>query len=257
MYRARAVTVRYSERTILDRVDCVLLPGRVTVVIGPNGAGKSTLLKVMAGEIRPASGSVHLHDLLVASAAPGVLARHRGVLTQSVQLSFSYPVEEVVRLGLAPTVDARRAETVIARALDVVGLGDLRQRICTTLSGGEQQRIHLARVLAQLWGARDDGKARYLLLDEPTASLDLAHQLLVLRIARDHAAAGGGVLAVLHDLNLAAMIGDQIIALDRGRVSAVGPPEKVITDRLLSEVYGTSLRVSVIPPGIFVLPQTG
>jgi iron complex transport system ATP-binding protein len=111
-------------------------------------------------------------------------------------------------------------------------------------------------VLVQLWAAEDDGRARYLLLDEPTASLDLSHQLLVLKLAREHAAAGGGVLAVLHDLNLAAMIADEIVALDRGRVVARGAPEQVITDRLMADTYGVGIRVRTVPAGIFALPQT-
>jgi len=142
------------------------------------------------------------------------------------------------------------------QGLEAVGLFAEAGRSCLSLSGGEQQRVHLARVLVQLWSQPEDGLARYLLLDEPTASLDLSHQFMVMKLARAHATAGGGVLAVMHDLNLAAMLADEIVALDNGRVAARGPPGQVITDRMLADVYGVSLRVGVAPPGVFVLPQS-
>jgi iron complex transport system ATP-binding protein len=143
----------------------------------------------------------------------------------------------------------------VAKALGRVGLLGLAARDCTSLSGGEQQRLHLARALVQLAASPGDGRARYLLLDEPTSGLDLAHQLLVVEIAREHAAAGGGVLAVLHDLNLAALAADRIVALDRGRIVADGAPHEVITDRLLADTYRVGLRVNVAPPSVFVLPS--
>jgi iron complex transport system ATP-binding protein len=165
-------------------------------------------------------------------------------------------VDEVVAFGLPPGLSGARGRAAAGRALDAVGMAAMGERIVTSLSGGEQQRVHLARVLAQLAGDPGDTRARFLLLDEPTASLDLAHQLLVLKLAREHAAAGGGVLAVLHDLNLAAMAADEVLAMEAGRVVARGRPDEVITDRLLAEVYGVPLKVRSIPPGVFTLPQT-
>jgi iron complex transport system ATP-binding protein len=122
-----------------------------------------------------------------------------------------------------------------------------------TLSGGERQRVQLARVLAQLWA---NGGQGYLLLDEPTASLDLPHQLATLRIARDHAKAGGGVLAVLHDLNLAVMAADEIVAMRGGRVIARGAPAEVVTDDLIHALYGVKVRIGAVPQGPFLLPQS-
>jgi iron complex transport system ATP-binding protein len=115
--------------------------------------------------------------------------------------------------------------------------------------------VHLARALVQLAAPPGDGRARYLLLDEPTSGLDLAHQLLVVDIAREHARTGGGVLAVLHDLNLAALAADRIVALDRGRIVADGAPAEVITDRLLADTYRVGLKVNVAPSSVFVLPS--
>jgi iron complex transport system ATP-binding protein len=257
MYEALGVGVIIGGRAILSDIDLGLAPGKVTVLIGPNGAGKSTLLKVMAGERRPTAGSVRLHGRPIARTRPAELAALRAVLPQSVALAFPFRVREVVRMGLPQAIARRRADEIVERALAAVWLAAFADKEATTLSGGEQQRAHLARVLAQLWAAPDLGLARYLLLDEPTASLDLAHQLLVLEVARAHAAAGGGVLAVMHDLNLAAMMGDRIVAIAGGRIVADGPPAAVIDDRLLAGTYGTDLRVGVAPDTVFVLPQSG
>jgi iron complex transport system ATP-binding protein len=255
MYAASGISVAVRGKLLLDRVDLGLAPGQVTVLIGPNGAGKSTLLGVMAGGRRVTAGRVTLHGRDLAVWSPPELAGMRSVLSQSVSVAFAFRVDEVVRLGLPATVARSEAHRLVADALGRVGLTGLAARDCTTLSGGEQQRVHLARALVQLAAAPGNGRARYLLLDEPTSGLDLAHQLLVVEIAREHAAAGGGVLAVLHDLNLAALAADRIVALDRGRIVADGLPAEVITDRLLAETYRVGLRVNVAPPSVFVLPS--
>ena len=254
MYAARGATVAIRGTTILDRVDLALAPGEVTVLVGPNGAGKSTLLKAMAGGRRLDAGTVSLHGRDIAAWRPAELAGMRAVLSQSATVGFAFRVGEVVRLGLPAGTPRARADALAGAALERVGLADFADRDCTTLSGGEQQRVHLARAMVQLAAAPDDGRARYLLLDEPTNGLDLAHQLLVVEVARAHAAAGGGVLAVLHDLNLAALAADRIVALDRGRIVADGPPAAVVTDRLLSETYRVGLRVNVVSTSTFVLP---
>jgi iron complex transport system ATP-binding protein len=218
MYEAAGISFTIAGRRLLDAVGLRLSPGRIVGLIGPNGAGKSTLLKIMAGELCASAGSVRLFGRDLRDYAPAELARLRSVLAQSVTIAFPFDVDEVVRLGLPGHLPRARADQLVGKALDAVGLVAEAGRQCPSLSGGEQQRVHLARVLAQLWAASDDGRARYLLLDEPTASLDLSHQLLVMRVARAHAEAGGGVLAVMHDLNLAAMAADELVALHRGRV---------------------------------------
>jgi iron complex transport system ATP-binding protein len=255
MYAARGITVSVRGKVLLDRVDLGLAPGKVTVLIGPNGAGKSTLLGVMAGGRRATAGRVTLHGRDLAAWPPAELAALRSVLSQSVSIAFAFRVDEVVRLGLPEGITHRKADGLVGEALGRVGLAGLAARDCTTLSGGEQQRVHLARAMVQLAAAPADGRARYLLLDEPTTGLDLAHQLLVVEIAREHAAAGGGVLAVLHDLNLAALAADRIVALDRGCIVADGAPAEVITDRLLADTYRVGLKVNVAPPSVFVLPS--
>jgi len=253
MYEARAIRVVLGGRAILDDVDLALAPGKVTVVVGPNGAGKSTLLKVLAGERRPTSGEVRLDGKPLAKLASVALARRRAVLPQSVHVAFAFTVAEIVALGLPAGIERTLTSALVARALHAVDLEGFETRLYDQLSGGERQRVHFARVLAQLWAAPAVG---YLLLDEPTLSLDLAHQLLALRIARDYAREGGGVLAVLHDINLAAMVADEIVALKDGRVAAAGAPGAVVTDELIETLYRVSARVRGVPDGPFLLPQT-
>jgi iron complex transport system ATP-binding protein len=249
---ARGVSLAIRGKAILAPSNLAVAPGKVTVLIGPNGAGKSTLLKILAGEIVAASGTVRIGGEDIGALSAAALARTRAVLPQSAEVAFAFTVEEVVRIGMMPGLPRAAETAIVARALAAVDLADRAGQLCPTLSGGELQRAQLARVLAQLWSSgRKDG---YLLLDEPTASLDLAHQMLVLRIAREHARAGGGVLAILHDLNLAAMIADTIVVLSKGRIVAAGAPADVITGAMLAEVYGVTLAVERRGGRILVLP---
>jgi iron complex transport system ATP-binding protein len=252
MYQANAVQLVVRGKAILDRVDLRLAPGRVIAIVGANGAGKSTLLRLMAGERRPTSGEIMLDDKPLSGWPIAALARRRAVLPQSVEIVFPFHVSEVVTLGLPPHVDHRASDQLVRRALDAVEMGAFTDRVYGTLSGGEKQRVQLARVLAQAW----TGEKTYLLLDEPTASLDLAHQLLILRLARSHAEDGGGVMVVLHDLNLAAMVADEIVALKDGSRIAAGPPEAIITNDLIAALYGVNAEVRGVPTGPFILPQT-
>ncbi|MBN9009286.1 MAG: heme ABC transporter ATP-binding protein [Rhizobiales bacterium] len=252
MIAARSVSLTIRGRTILAPSDLALRPGTVTALVGPNGAGKSTLLKILSVEIRPGSGEVAVDGTDIRAIAPAALARLRAVLPQSGDVAFAFTVDEVVRIGLAPGIPRATANEIVRRALAAVDLADRAAQLSPTLSGGEQQRAHLARVLAQLWSSgRGDA---CLLLDEATASLDLAHQLLVLKLAQAQAAAGGAVLAVLHDLNLAAMAADRVVVMSRGRIVADGTPAQVITREMLGAVYGVSLGVERRGNRVFVLP---
>ncbi|MFG1409600.1 MAG: heme ABC transporter ATP-binding protein [Pseudomonadota bacterium] len=254
MYQAHDLGLTLQGKTLLHGIHLAVKPGAVTVVVGPNGAGKSSLLKLLAGERRPTSGCVTLDGTDIGTLAPAVLARRRAVLPQAAEVAFAFSVAEVVGIGLGASGTARAAaaiEDLLAR-VDLPGFGHRRYE---SLSGGERQRVHLARVLGQL-AVGSTGAPRYLLLDEPTSSLDLSHQLLVLRLARAHAAEGGGVLAVLHDLNLAAMVADHLVLLAAGRLLAEGPPAQVLTDAVLARGFGVNVRVNTVPAGPFILPQS-
>lgn len=253
MYVAENICVKVGRKTILDDASLSLSPGKVIAVVGPNGAGKSTLLKVMAGERRYDAGAVSLDGTPLAKWGASTLAKKRAVLPQSVVVAFPFLAAEIVALGLPQYFPRKQGAVLVESALREVDMLPAREQVYDTLSGGERQRVQFARVLAQLWA---NGGQGYLLLDEPTASLDLPHQLAALRIAREHANAGGGVLAVLHDLNLAVMSADEIVAMRDGHVIARGAPGEIVTDDLIFALYGVKARIGAVPPGPFLLPQS-
>ena len=244
MIRAESVAFRIGRIHLLDGIDLAVAPERFTAVIGPNGAGKSTLLRCLCGEIAPASGRVTLDGTPISAWDLVALARRRAVLPQQVTLDFPLTAREVVMLGRGPhrgVADAAADRRAVDAALDAADVTVLADRSYPTLSGGEQQRVQFARALAQIHGTTS--APTYLLLDEPTASLDLAHQSAVLRIARGLADAGTGVLAILHDLNQAARFADEVVLLRRGRVFAAGPPAQVLTAATVEAVFGCPVEV--------------
>ncbi|SDW52824.1 heme ABC transporter ATP-binding protein [Roseicitreum antarcticum] len=257
MLDAKHITVVLGGKTILHDTALSAAAGQVSVIVGPNGSGKTTLLRAVTGDL-PSTGTVCLDGQDTRAMRPWVLAERRAVLPQASQLAFPFTVHEVVRLGVLGR-SALRADSVElpTRALARVGLAGYGARFFQELSGGEQARVQLARVLVQVWEPVVDGQARWLFLDEPVAALDIGHQLQIMHLARDFARAGGGVVAVMHDLNLTAMFADQVVLMLDGRVLAQGSVAQVLTDVHLSRAYGCGLRVSVLPPagGAFILPQ--
>jgi iron complex transport system ATP-binding protein len=242
--RAHGVGVRHGDATILQDVDLEVLRGEILALVGPNGAGKSTLLAALSGDV-DASGTVLLNDEPLASWTPVEQAMRRAVLLQEIALSFPYTAQEVVAMGRAPwaaTPFEDGDEAAIAAAMAATDVAGLARRKFSTLSGGEKARVALARVLAQ--------RTPILLLDEPTAALDLHHQELVMGVARGRADAGDAIVVVLHDLNLAAAHVDRVAVLSEGRLVACGRPPDVLTAELLSHVYRH-------PVDVFPHPRTG
>jgi iron complex transport system ATP-binding protein len=230
---------------LLDRVSLAIRPGEVAVLVGPNGAGKSTLMSIAAGDMTPTSGSVTLDGRNLDDYRPRELALRRAVLPQQSLLQFAFIVREVVEMGRSPHDDTYEERTEhVDRALARTEMEPFADRDYPSLSGGEKARAQLARVLAQ--------ETPLLLLDEPTASLDLRHQQHVMELAREIALGGGAVIAVVHDLNLAATTAHRIVLLHRGRIIADGEPWVVMDERLLSEVYQCPIAVSRHP--IFETP---
>lgn len=237
--RAHELSVRLGGNTIVEDISLGVRPGEFLAVVGPSGAGKSTLLGALSGELREESGQVKLDDRALHRWRLDALARRRALLPQSPALTFPFPVIDVVLMGRQPLNEGRvsRVDEVIARdCLRLVGIEHLAERAYTTLSGGERQRVHFARVLAQVGPERDD--ARYLLLDEPTSQLDVAHAFSALRVAREFCELGVGVICVLHDLNLAARFADTIALMARGQLQAIGAPHHVLTTDLLATHFG-------------------
>jgi iron complex transport system ATP-binding protein len=250
---ASVITVRVGAKTLLDQLTLAIAPGETVALVGPNGAGKSTLLRVLAGEIAPA-GTIALRGQPLKSYSARALALRRAMLSQHTTVAFPFTVADVVRMGAG---DRGGTDALVASALAEVDLTALGDRIITTLSGGEQQRAHFARVLVQLACGEAIHGPGLLMLDEPTASLDLRHQLDLLEATRRRRARGVTVVAVLHDLNLASLFADRIVVLDHGRIVADGAPAKIITDAMLEQVFGVTGAIGRVPsPGLpFVLPH--
>jgi iron complex transport system ATP-binding protein len=253
---ASAITVRAGGKALLSGVSLEVAAGETVALVGPNGAGKSTLLRVLSGELKPASGAVALKGRPLAAYAPRELALHRAVLSQATHVAFPFTVGEVVRMG-AGDRHGRTIDDLAEAALADVELSAFRDRIITTLSGGEQQRAHFARVLLQLACGEAAHGPGLLLLDEPTASLDLKHQLDLIEAVGRCSRRGVAVVAILHDLNLAALSADRIVVLDRGAVAASGKPSETVTDDVLGRVFGVANAVNRVPvPGApFILPH--
>ncbi|WP_339851853.1 heme ABC transporter ATP-binding protein [Roseovarius nubinhibens] len=253
---AREIDVEIGGRGLLRAVGLTARPGEVTAIVGPNGSGKTTLMRVLTGELRPDAGQVHLGGEPVGPEHAARMAQRRGVLPQASHLAFPFTVDEVVRIGLMSGLSAGDPG-LGARALAAVGLSGFGGRRYQALSGGEQQRVQLARVLCQVWQPVRAGAANWLFLDEPVASLDIGHQLSIMQVARDYADGGGGVITVMHDLNLTAMFADRVLLLAGGEVRAEGPPGEVLCDEVLSAAYGCRLRLNTPPVGAvpYLLPQ--
>lgn len=256
----RGVTFIRGGRTVLETVDFAAPAGTFTAIVGPNGAGKSTLLKMMAGEHHPTHGAVLIDGVPLATLGARRAAMRRAVLPQSTNLSFPFNVREIAALGITvPGFVMARGEVddLIDAALDRVDLIDKADRLYDALSGGERQRAQLARVLCQSWAGERQNGPGILMLDEPTAAQDLAHQLRVLDAARDHARAGGAAVVVLHDLNLAARYAGRMVVIADGRKVAEGAPAEVLTLDLLRSVFSVHLPPSTVPADgcPFILPQ--
>ncbi|UQA33661.1 heme ABC transporter ATP-binding protein [Streptomyces sp. HNA39] len=242
---AVGLSVRLGGRQVLDAVDLTAHTGEVVALVGPNGAGKSTLLAALAADLAPGDGHVVIGGRPATEWTAPELALRRSVLPQSAALSFPFPVEDVVRMGRAPWAGTEledEDDTAVTAAMAATEVTRFAGRPFSALSGGEKARVALARVLAQ--------RAPLILLDEPTAALDLRHQELVLRICRERAAAGDAVVVVLHDLGLAAAYADRVAVLHQGRIAEVGPPGEIFSDELLGEVYRQ-------PVEVFPHPRTG
>jgi iron complex transport system ATP-binding protein len=256
MIEANALSVRAGGRALIDGVSLSVAGGETVALVGANGAGKSTLLRVLAGELRPSSGTARLKGKDVASYGPRELALYRAVMAQSVTISFPFTVREIVQMGAGDRA-ASSVAALVDEVLQAVDLTDLQHRIITTLSGGEAQRAHFARLLVQMRCGEAEHGPGVVLLDEPTESLDLRHQLDLLRLAQGCAARGAAVIAILHDLNLATFFAGRIVMLEQGRIAADGAARDTITDALLQRVFGIRSAVGQMPPEgtPFVLPH--
>ncbi|WP_257161674.1 heme ABC transporter ATP-binding protein [Corynebacterium cystitidis] len=230
----RDISVEFGSKLVLDDVHVDLYSHQLTALVGPNGAGKSTLFSVFSGDISPSSGSVDINGQPLSSLSPKELAQIRSVMPQEHVMRFSFSVEEIVGLArLSHSTSPDEDEQIITQALATADVSHLRERDVQTLSGGEMARTAYARTLAQT--------TQIVLLDEPTAALDLKHQQRVLRTARDLTSEGCCVVIVVHDLNLAAAYADRVIMLNDGSIVADGTPTEVLQAPLITSIYGQNV----------------
>ena len=242
MLNVSGLTLIRSGKHLLDNVSLAIKPGQLTIVLGPNGAGKSTLLKCCSGAFQPDAGHITLDEKSLVDWSLADLAKKRAVLTQQIHMPFTLTVKEVVSLGLAPwALCDNDATALITETLKEVGLYDMEKRYYASLSGGEQQRVQLARVLVQLLADKASKEGKYLLLDEPISALDLHQQQRVLRLLKKLAEQGLGIFCILHDINLASLYGDNLVLLERGKVVFNNPPYKLAQGNQIESTYQADL----------------
>jgi len=241
LWQLRGIRFGYNGTPVLDEINLDLKPGSCYGILGPNGSGKTTLLDLMGGLLQPHGGSIDFLGKPLHSWPKKQLARLLALVPQDFMVRFGYPVREVVEMGLHPhlhrfAAPSQEEQALIDKALELTGIAHLAKRPVTRLSGGEKQRVAVARALAQ--------KPRVLLLDEATSNLDIHHSLEILHLIRSRFENQGlQVVTVMHDLNLASFFCDQLIFLKKGKIICQGPTEEVLTPENIAAVYGVEAEV--------------
>ncbi|MCF0071584.1 heme ABC transporter ATP-binding protein [Dyadobacter sp. CY261] len=251
MIEVRGAGFEVRSRKLLENVSFSVNPGEFWAIVGANGAGKSTLIKLLSAEQTATSGSVQFHERDLRKYKLKELAKKRAVLSQQNNITLSFTSQEIVLMGRYPFYDADptpRDIGIVDLCLKKVGIGHLKKRLYPTLSGGEQQRVQLARALAQVWEIENG----LLLLDEPTTGMDLLHQYETFQLAKELTRKNFAVIAVVHDLNQALQYADRVLMLKAGRTHGVGAPEDVLTEQAIHEAFG--LPVQIIQPELTPYP---
>ncbi len=249
MISAEQIKYSVGTKNILNNISVKFLPGTCNLIIGPNGSGKSTLIKLLSGEINNFDGQLSYNGSDIKNLTKLALAASRAVLSQQTELSFPMTVEEVVLLGRNPHFEFNPSKKDIEIVKEVMALLDLNSfthRNYQTLSGGEKQRVHYARVLAQIWEA-PKGEQRYLFLDEPLNNLDIYYQQIFLSIAVSLLNDTTTLIGVVHDINIALRYADQLFFLKEGALIKNGAPEKIVDAILIKEVFNIDTQLMLHP----------
>ncbi|MFT4033906.1 MAG: heme ABC transporter ATP-binding protein [Siphonobacter sp.] len=250
MIEAHEVSYAVQGKTLVNAVSLEAHPGELLAIIGANGAGKSTLLKLLGKELTPSGGEIRMDGKPLSKLSREELAKFRAVLSQQHSLSFNFNVFDLVMMGRYPHFKGRPGRKdveVVRQAMEITGVTHLTKRVFISLSGGEQQRVHLAKVLAQLMEPEESDQTRYLFMDEPINGLDLYYQHELLKIAHESARKGYCVIAILHDLNLTMQYADRVLILKKGQTVAFGEPDEVITRQHIKEAFQISVNLVRLP----------
>ena len=246
----KSVSLKLDNRQILKDVSLEINEGDIVSVIGPNGAGKSTLLNVLTGDISPDSGDIIYDNKQLNKISIQERAFTRSVMSQMQTLVFNFNVKDVVEMGWLQRGNSDFSSN-FTMAFEAVtsecNVHNLVHRKFNSLSGGEQRRVHFARTLLQLWRPSQSNDPRYLLLDEPTANLDLSSEMLLMNILKARATSNVGILVILHDLNLASHFADKIAIMKDGEIKAFGKPEEIMSDDFLTSIYEVPIKVKYEP----------
>ena len=246
----KSVSLKLDNRQILKDVSLEINEGEIVSVIGPNGAGKSTLLNVLSGDISPDSGNTTYDNKQLNKISIQERAFTRSVMSQMQTLVFNFNVKDVIEMGWLQRGNSDFSSN-FSMAFEAVttecNVHNLVHRKFNSLSGGEQRRVHFARTLLQLWRPSQSNDPRYLLLDEPTANLDLSSEMLLMNILKARASSNIGILIILHDLNLASHFADKIAIMKDGEIKAFGKPEEIMTDDFLTSIYEAPIKVKYDP----------
>ena len=245
-----SVSLKLDNRQILKDVSLEINEGEIVSVIGPNGAGKSTLLNVLTGDINPDSGEIFYDDKQLKQISIQERAFTRSVMSQMQTLVFNFNVKDVIEMGWLQRGNldfSNNFSMAFENVTKECNVHNLIHRKFNSLSGGEQRRVHFARTLLQLWRPSESNDPRYLLLDEPTANLDLSSEMLLMNILKKRASLNVGILVILHDLNLASHFADKIAIIKDGEIMAFGEPEKIMEDAFLTSIYEVPIKVKHDP----------
>ncbi len=254
--KSESMSLEIDGGEIVNDINIEVFPGKVLALIGPNGAGKSTILKLLSGDVKPTSGVVKYNDIDISNIPFVDRAHIRGVMSQSQTIAFDFSVLEIIEMGwLHSDHDYYTSfyPDVLKQIIEDCELQHLADRKFNTLSGGEQKRVHFARVLLQLWIPKGDIHPRFMLLDEPLANLDIYHELKMLEIIKKRLSKNIGVLLILHDLNTASKFADNIVLMKNGTIVKNGSTIEVLTESILSETYETKIKVNDTSPKITYL----
>lgn len=249
MLTTENLSITLQDKSILKKINLTIKPGTIMSILGPNGAGKSTLMKSLSGDIPEGLKKVQLEGLSLNDYSTSELSNLRAVMPQSIQLDFPFLVSEVIEMSLIKALKNEERDSYVERALAMFDVAHLKDRNYLTLSGGEQQRVQLARVIAQI-SHKDDAQNRYLFLDECTSSLDLAHQHQVFDVVSNVVKSQNlSAVIVLHDLNLASQYSDKLVLMKQGEIINQGSVEEVLQEDSITEVYGYPVKIISHPKG--------